>query len=1672
MKTSTIENYRGTGSREMDSKKTICIVEDDRLTALMISKTLEKLGYSVPNVFPTGEELIEQLEDSTPDLLILDIVLSGTMDGIETARVVRERFSIPVVFLTSHNDFHLFERAWEIDPYGYLLKPIDRISLYTVIETAFNRFNLEMKLKESGKRYQSVVNDQSEIITRWLPDGTCTFMNVSACRFFGGTPDENIGKNLFDKLTEYDRELFLNVVKTLNADNPVEVIDYNSVDNSGLERNLILSVRGFFNENGDLIEIQSVARDVTERVLAERERIKLLHDMGERVKELRGLYAISTIMEDPSLSIEAIMTRAVEVLPNAWQYPENTCARINLNGADYTTDNYRDTEWKQSAEIKTHGKTIGLVEVCYLEEKPLEDEGPFLAEERSLINAIAENLGRNVERKKSEKGFREQYQFMETLLDTMPNPVFYKDREGRYIGCNRAFEEFFGKAKDDIIGKKVGDVFPDNPAETFKEKDEDLFEKAGKQFYETRLRNSRGEERDIAFSKATFQTLEGKTGGIIGIMLDITEQKRGVEKLQKAHDELEDRVKERTLDLLEINDKLINEINEKEEAEEALRASEDRYRRFVESMEQKYFFYSHDTGGVFTYVSPSITDILGYGQDEFLNHFTTYLTDNPVNEYVAKYTEGSLKGIQQPPFEVDIYRKDGSICRLEVVEYAEYDNEGNISGIQGIAGDITGRIEAEHKLKEYQEHLEELVDRRTRDLSESEEKYRLLTENIPVVVYSALADDFSTTTYLSEKVHDLTGYRAEEFLENPKLLREIIVPEDRDYVWRNIEKLRQEKSLLDIEYCITTREGETKFVRDRAVPVNDENGKMARIDGYMEDITERKKAEDELRKFKVISDKSNYGSAITDLEGNLLYINEYFAGVHGFTTEELIEENLAVFHNENQLPHVKRLISELIARGSSDAVEVWHTGRDGSVFPMLMSAVVIKDENENPLFIAASALDITEKMRTEVALARESDINASMARLSRKIIELADIDELSNTFLEDAKRFTGSVFGYVGYIEESTGHLICPTMTREIWDVCQVPDKDIVFREFGGLWGWVLENRQSVISNSPSEDPRSSGTPEGHIPVEKVISVPAMFGDTLLGQISLANPRGDYRDEDLDLIERYASLYAIGVKRLKDETALVKSEREYRDLYESMRDGFATVDMDGTIINCNPEFERIVGYTLDELTNLSYRDLTPEKWHEMETGILMEQVIARGYSDLYEKEYIRKDGSIVSVELRTHLIKDDEGNNTGMWAIVHDISTRKMTEKFRKLTSDVLTLLNQTVSTGKEDSIRKILVQIKNAINFDAVGIRIREGNDYPYFESSGFTDEFIKAENSLCITGPAIDNGSDPELACLCGAVINQETRLYEQFKSEGGRFWTNNGEIVLNAVPNSGIPGVRGTCFTEGYESVALIPLRSGEEIIGMLQLNDRKKNRFSMEMIRFFEGIGQSIGIAIQRNKAEERIRSSLKEKEILLREVHHRVKNNMQSIASIIRLGLGKIDDEKNRSVYRDIENRIRTMGLIHEMLYRTDNLASINFADYVRDLSNGLFSSFGFLGSRVTASIEIDNIHLDLDTAIPCGLLINELITNSLKYAFPDGREGKITVAMKRTGENFELTVSDNGTGMPEDLDIFSTGTLGFSLVMSWVNLLDGTIELSREKGTSYTIKFKELDYGTRNGSSQ
>ena len=221
------------------------------------------------------------------------------------------------------------------------------------------------------------------------------------------------------------------------------------------------------------------------------------------------------------------------------------------------------------------------------------------------------------------------------------------------------------------------------------------------------------------------------------------------------------------------------------------------------------------------------------------------------------------------------------------------------------------------------------------------------------------------------------------------------------------------------------------------------------------------------------------------------------------------------------------------------------------------------------------------------------------------------------------------------------------------------------------------------------------------------------------------------------------------------------------------------------------------------------------------------------------------------------------------------------------------------------------------------------------------------------------------------------------------------------------------------------------------------------------------------ALQKTTAK--TEASLKEKEVLLREIHHRVKNNMQVISSLLRLQSRNVKDEQQIEMLKESQNRIKAMALIHEKLYRSKDLANIDFNDYIKNLVNDLFISYKVSTGKITMKMNIEAVSFGIDTAIPCGLIVNELVSNSLKYAFPKGKDGEIKISLRTLEEgDIELIVSDNGVSIPKDLDFRNTESLGLRLITNLTEKqLQGKVELNRNKGTEFQIKFKEAKYKER-----
>ncbi|UBF26478.1 PAS domain S-box protein [Kovacikia minuta CCNUW1] len=220
----------------------------------------------------------------------------------------------------------------------------------------------------------------------------------------------------------------------------------------------------------------------------------------------------------------------------------------------------------------------------------------------------------------------------------------------------------------------------------------------------------------------------------------------------------------------------------------------------------------------------------------------------------------------------------------------------------------------------------------------------------------------------------------------------------------------------------------------------------------------------------------------------------------------------------------------------------------------------------------------------------------------------------------------------------------------------------------------------------------------------------------------------------------------------------------------------------------------------------------------------------------------------------------------------------------------------------------------------------------------------------------------------------------------------------------------------------------------------------------------GVHQDI---TERKQVEEKIQASLTEKEVLLKEIHHRVKNNLGIVSGLLQMQLRRTQDTQAAAILRDSQNRIASIALVHEKLYRSEDLANVDFAQYIADLTAYLFGSYNIRANQIRLYTQITEVGLDIERAVPFGLIINELISNALKHAFPGDRPGEIEVRLVQdTPDTLTLLVRDNGVGLPPDFDIQHTKTLGMSLIQGLAKQLRGAITIHSHLGTEFKISFR------------
>ena len=476
--------------------------------------------------------------------------------------------------------------------------------------------------------------------------------------------------------------------------------------------------------------------------------------------------------------------------------------------------------------------------------------------------------------------------------------------------------------------------------------------------------------------------------------------------------------------------------------------------------------------------------------------------------------------------------------------------------------------------------------------------------------------------------------------------------------------------------------------------------------------------------------------------------------------------------------------------------------------------------------------------------------------------------------------------------------------------------------------------------------------------------------------------------------------------RKQAEEALRESETRFRLLIQNASDMIRILGYDRKIVYESPSSEPILGYptgTLIGKNPLEY--IHPDDRERVKSDF--QRVIERKNLGIPTEFRIRKaDGTYIWV--------DSIGVNLfgvpGIDGIV--ITTRPIEER-----------------KEMERSLQESEERFRDIFNLSPVGIaltdevgNILEMND-AMLDTFGYSPGEVRRMNTLELYALPDERRNVIEIVLAKGQILDYE--------------------VLLKRADGSTFPGILN----------ATRILRKGKILLqsSIIDISDRKMME---EEIR-------SLNRALEQRVRQrtDDLNASLAEKEILLREIHHRVKNNLQIIISILRLQKRQITDPRTLEILLDCESRVRSMALVHEKLYRSADLAHIDIGDYLRTLTNYLFTTYSIDQKQVTFHVEITTLALDINRAIPVGLILNELVSNSLKHAFPEGRDGKIEITGGQEEENIVISIQDNGIGIPVDFDWRHTLSLGMHLIMTLVEQVNGTIELTdRNEGTHFTIR--------------
>ncbi|MEG4232566.1 PAS domain S-box protein [Microcoleus sp. Pol11C3] len=1062
-------------------------------------------------------------------------------------------------------------------------------------------------------------------------------------------------------------------------------------------------------------------------------------------------------------------------------------------------------------------------------------------------------------------------------------------------------------------------------------------------------------------------------------------------------------------ELLEGNCEL-EKASDRQNAENALRQSEARYQAIVEDRSELICRYLPD--GKITFVNQAYCCYFGVQPEDLLgNSFMSLLPEADREIFQQQYISVSP---DNPIFtcEHQVILPSGEIRWNQWIDRAIFDESGQIVEYQAAGRDVTDRKQAEIALQQLNAELELQVQQRT-------QWYEMAVSAGKVGVW-----DWNLETdeiYIAPSLKALLGYQETEIPNRMENWASHVHPDDRVAVAEAVNAyLEGLTEIYEVEHRMLRKDGSTCWILARGSAIRSASGKAFRLTGTDTDITDRKLTEEKLQKSEaellalfnamtdivMVFDASGRYLKIAPTAPELLY--KPAPEVLGKTLAEIFPEAEANF----ALGHIRQTLASRQTHRIEYSMEIgcklfWF---EASISPLELDRV---------MWVAR---DITARKYAEAALQKSEEKFRNLFDDAPIALGLASVRDYHTIKVNEAHR---QMLGY------SDSELATMTFTE--------------FTHPEDLQADVEEVKQLICGNI------------SRFQTEKRLI--KKNGELMWANLTVTLIR------DREGIP----LYSMGA--IEDISYRKRAEMEFQQLKERLQlllgsnpavifTAAPTGDFCTTYISDN--VQTIVGYDPQEL--LADCKFWSSRIHPEDRPQFLVNFshLCEGENCIFEYRFLHQDGIYRWLRTELKLLVDSMGVPIEIIGYAADISNSKYAELARgqqfeqeRLVEAIARRVRQSLQL--EEILNTTVAELQQVLLADRVLV-------YQ-----------LLPENGGRVIAEAVAEGCSPLMDRYFGeeAFPPQSYQLYLQ-----GR---------ISAISELDSPYLT-PCVAEFMKQIEVraklvMPIIQHSQLWGLLIAHqcDRPRDWKEWE-INLFQQLVNQLAIAIQqsllyqqlqaelsdRKQAEANLKNSLREKEILLKEIHHRVKNNLCVVASLLELQSNTVADPQVSKMFEESQERLYSMALIHEKLYRSTNLAQINFGEYLEDLVNNLFHSYNISNNQIQLQVLAEPISLNLETATPCGLIANELVSNTLKHAFPDGTTGTVSVECYQTGDQeINLLVKDNGIGFPQNLDFRKTHSMGFQVVCTLTEQLEGTIEISREIGTSFHLKFNELNYSHR-----